>query len=319
MNVGEALTTKIGPLPAWVYGLALGLGINGVRWYKNQQAQQAASAADEVSDGTASAAGAHTGKPAPGGSGYHTGDPLGSISVGGSVGGYPIPTGYQMNPGGVITPSGGTSSGSTTAPVTNTDWSRRGFDLLVGGGMYQPVAVQEALRAFLAGDPVTAQQEAIVSEVLRRVGSPPEGAPALSRAGASSGGQTSQPPAAPSGPPAAPAPTPTIHVDMPDYSQGPRGGWGIDPPTPKPSVGVGPGTPSPGVDVPDPISQRIAELVKRVQRGPTQQDPYNWDGIAALQEIGTITGRPTRTNAEYEEVKRDPYNWKGIAAQRGAA
>lgn len=207
-KVTDALTQKIGPAPAWVYGLSLGVGINVFRWYRNRSAP----AATEVSDGTEGAAGATGGTAAPAPTtGYSLGDPAGTLSPPGSVGGYPVPTGYQANPGGVVIDSGGVSSAPVTssAPLNNGDWSRRAFDVLVAEGN-APTAVQDALSKYLTGDPITAQQEALVSLALRRVGSPPEGAPSITRAAPAPAAQAPTAPAQPAPIPAAPPVVPFV-------------------------------------------------------------------------------------------------------------
>lgn len=205
-KITDALTQKIGPAPAWVYGVTLGVGINVVRWYRNRTT---APAADDVSDGTDAAAGA-TGAAAPT-TGYALGDPSGTLSPPGSVGGFPIPSGYQANPGGVIIDSTGVSSApvATSAPLNNGDWSRRAFDVLVSEGN-SPTAVSDALTKYLTGDPITAQQEALVSMALRRVGAPPEGAPSITRAAPAPAATAPTAPAQPAPIPAAPVVAPFV-------------------------------------------------------------------------------------------------------------
>lgn len=194
-KITDALTTKIGPLPAWVYGLSLGVGINAVRWYRNRNAP----AAEPVSDGTDDAAGATPDTP----TGYDSG--LGFVSAPGTVGGYTMPTSYQANPGGVIVDSNGGTTAPTVAsgPLNNGDWQRRSFDVLVAEG-YAPTSVQTALTKYLTGEPVTAAEEAMVSMALRRVGSPPEGAPSLTRATGSTSGAPATAPTSPAPPIEAP-------------------------------------------------------------------------------------------------------------------
>lgn len=167
-QVTDALTSKVGPLPAWAWGLGLGGGIIAFRTWK---AKQSTPPAAVTSDGETAAGEANPqdGTPADGG------EP-------GTVGNYGLPSGYQANPGGVIG-SDGTYSGSNapTGPDTNLDWSNMAFDILRAQG-YSPLPASEAIRKYLNGEPVTPQEEGMVSLALRQLGQPPEGAPALSRA-----------------------------------------------------------------------------------------------------------------------------------------
>lgn len=207
-RVTDALTQKIGPAPAWVYGLSLGVGINVVRWYRNRSAP----AAIEASDGAELAAGATGGTAAPAPTtGYSLGDPAGTLSPPGSVGGFPVPSSYQANPGGVVIDSGGVSTAPITssAPLNNGDWSRRAFDVLVAEGN-SPTAVSDALSKYLTGDPITAQQEALVSMALRRVGAAPEGAPSITRAAPAPAATAPTAPPAPAPIPAAPVVAPFV-------------------------------------------------------------------------------------------------------------
>jgi|CXWL01.1.fsa_nt_gi hypothetical protein len=202
-KITDALTTKIGPAPAWVYGVGLGVGINVVRWYRNRSAPAPA----DVSDGTDVGAEATTGAAATS-AGFSSGNPATAGGQPGSVGGFPIPSGYSATGGQFIDPSGGTSAPVTApdaTPQNNGDWSRRAFDVLAAEG-YAPVSAQDAIRKYLVGDPLTASEEAQVSIALRRIGAPPEGAPSVTRAAAT--------PTATAPTPFAPA-VPIVNVPVP--------------------------------------------------------------------------------------------------------
>lgn len=167
----DALTRKIGPAPAWVYGVGLGLGITGVRYYRSKNAPAVASATSDDGTSAGTAAGATT----PGAA-----DDPGAYTTG-TVGAYTLPGGYQATTSGVLDYTGQADAQTTQTPTTNAAWQQEAYDVLVGRLGYAPVTTEEALRAYLAGDPVSSSQEAVISQALRLVGRPPEGAPAITR------------------------------------------------------------------------------------------------------------------------------------------
>jgi hypothetical protein len=179
-KVTDALTAKIGPLPAWAWGLGLGGVIVGVRAYR---AHQSTPAAAVTSDGDNATAGANL-----------SGDITEQGTQTGTVGNYPIPSAYQGNPGGVIIGPDGNLTGTSDGPLNNKEWSDRAFDVLRARG-YDSVAAIEALRKFLAGDPLTSGEEAMIGIALDKLGPPPEGAPAISRASTQSSGAPAPQPA----------------------------------------------------------------------------------------------------------------------------
>lgn len=189
-KITHALTVKIGPLPAWAYGIALGVGINVLRWYRSKHAVTATSstpATGAVSDGAASVAGANSG----------------TTPTQSAVGGYSIPSAYA-NYGGTTDYSGGIASPSSIASpgnrwVDNRDWSNDAQAQLTGRLGYDPLAVQQALAAILNGDPTTPQQQAIYDTALRQLGyPPPNGIPPIVTATTTQGSPSSAvPPATP--------------------------------------------------------------------------------------------------------------------------
>lgn len=195
----DALTRKIGPAPAWVYGVGLGLGITGVRYYRSKNAPAVASATSDDGTSAGTAAGATT----PGAA-----DDPGAYTTG-TVGAYTLPGGYQATSSGVLDYTGQADAQTTQTPTTNAAWQQEAYDVLVGRLGYAPVTTEEALRAYLAGDPVSSSQEAVISQALRLVGRPPEGAPAITRS-------TTAPVVSPATQPAstqtAPIPTPVVNT-----------------------------------------------------------------------------------------------------------
>lgn len=79
---------------------------------------------------------------------------------------------------GQTAPVTGSNSGNAQAPRDNGEWRRLALERLVAAGQ-DVIASQQALALFLNGDPVTAQQAALVSMAIRLVGPPPEFVPAL--------------------------------------------------------------------------------------------------------------------------------------------
>lgn len=199
MRVVESLTAKVGPLPAWAWGLGLGGLIIGVRAYHARHATPSTPAAAVTSDGEAATAGANL-----------SGDIPADATQPGTVGGYSIPSNYQANPGGVIIgPDGNLTEGSTGA-VNNGDWSNQAFDVLRARG-YASLASSEAIRKYLAGDPLTPAEEGMIGIVLTALGQPPEGAPAISKATNTAGSA-----------PTPPASTPPIQQWTPRVLFGPQ-------------------------------------------------------------------------------------------------
>jgi hypothetical protein len=208
-KVTDALTAKVGPLPAWAWGLGAGGVIIGVRVWRARSTPVAA----VTSDGEAAASGANL-----------SGDITEQGTQSGTVGGYTLPSGYQANPGGVIGSTGQVEGDDDGRPLNNKEWADRAFDVLRARA-YDSVATVEAIRKFLNGDPVTSQEETMVGIALNELGPPPEGAPAISRAPTQSGGS--------------PAPTPVPDQRTPDPVPTPQ-------PTPIPQPAPAPApTPAP--------------------------------------------------------------------------
>jgi LysM repeat protein len=134
---------KLGPLPVWAWGAVLGLGVVAYMYFKNRSS--AATAAPATND-----AGAVTG-------GSVTPD-LTANDLG-TVGDY---TG-QTN--------GTTAMGQT---LDNAAWLAQADAYMVTQGK-SPLAVQQALDAYLNGSPLSWTQQQYVSTVVAKYGLPPQG------------------------------------------------------------------------------------------------------------------------------------------------
>lgn len=203
MNATESLTAKVGPLPAWAWGLGLGGAIVGVRWYRNRG--KVTPVESVTSDGETASTGANT-------AGEASGDYEPDATVPGTVGGYTIPSAYQ-NYGGVIT-SSGTESGTSaadTGPQNNAAWRAAAFKVLRERN-YGSVTATTALAKYLQGDPLTAAEEGMIDYALGVVGEPPEGAPQITRAAATPSTAAAPSPTAAT---SAPAPTPAFATPAP--------------------------------------------------------------------------------------------------------
>ena len=77
--------------------------------------------------------------------------------------------------------AGGGSSSESTGQITtstNTQWQQVALELLISQGT-DPALAQQALGNFIDGQPLTPQQQSIVSLAIRLAGAPPEGAPPI--------------------------------------------------------------------------------------------------------------------------------------------
>lgn len=183
----DALTRKLGPLPVWVWGLGLGVSINVGRWAVEKH--KAAGAAVPVA-GSDAGTPAGSGPAVTGGAGVVPG-------VGAPVAGIGIP-----NPGAWNPPADQVAGQATTkaGPTTNAEWQALVVEALTADG-FPPLTSETAISKYLAGQPITVAEQALVSRAFRYSGRPPEGAPTMSTApDQPSGGN-----AAPTAPPASPA------------------------------------------------------------------------------------------------------------------
>lgn len=183
--IGSAITAKLGPLPVWIWGIALGGTISVGRALLARRSASTGATPDETATGDTIAATAVP-VPAVGAAGYELGN---------------------ANPGGWNPPADPVAGSLVTAPTTNSEWLSRAVERIVAtGNGYSPIVVTDALRKYLAQSPTTAQEQAIASLALRELGVPPEGAPQLVNAPTPTG--TS--PTTPTTPRPVTVPTPSI-------------------------------------------------------------------------------------------------------------
>ena len=202
-NVTEALTRKLGPLPAWAYGLGLGLGIVGYRRWKDRKTAAAPVTAEDQAAADLQAA-------------QSTGSAPGDY-VPGSVGGYQIPAALA-NAGGQPYVDQSSAQASQGGPGDNAAWKSQAVERLVGRLGYDPTGTADALENYLQGSPINAQQESIVGAAIRALGVPPDGAPPILR-GAPSSTAAASPPQQPGTPSSVAVP---LASAPPPYS---RPGW----------------------------------------------------------------------------------------------
>lgn len=158
-TVTDAVTAKLGPLPAWAWGVLGAAGLRGYSWWRGRQAP-ATPAVD--TGGTEEAAATEP----PSSASVRTYEPN-------------VPAIAPIN----LTPSTSTPATSTppASPVRYTDneaWRRAAIDLLVSRGVGAGDAV-EAMRAILAGDTVTGVQVSMFNTAVNAIGAPPETVPPI--------------------------------------------------------------------------------------------------------------------------------------------
>lgn len=141
---------RIGRVPVWLAGIILAGAIVLFFWWRNRRINQ--SLRDQA------AVEAYYEYPYDESSGVYT-DPITSY-----LGENPTHPAYPIG----ISPKG------MPGPITNEQWARMASDYLLGKGN-DPILVQNALRKYLDGQPLTAAEQAIISLALQQVGSPPEG------------------------------------------------------------------------------------------------------------------------------------------------
>jgi hypothetical protein len=168
-DIKGALTHKLGPLPVWVWGVGAGVGINVARYYMAKRG----AAADE-----------NAGLPT---------DQAGLETIGGGAAGVPSPT--------TPAPSSGDPSPvfdpSQLPPMTNGEWASRAASAVAKNDGLSITTVRAALDKYLAGTALSPNEEYIVGRAWNHANYPPEGAPAITRTGAATGGGTVQDPGAP--------------------------------------------------------------------------------------------------------------------------
>jgi hypothetical protein len=144
---------KVGKFPIWALGIILAGAIVLFVFIRNRRAQ-----------GSTTTAQAPPSDPLyyePGAEGVYGLPP-------GAIGDY-----LNADPTNPAYPVGQTPGG-IPGPVTNVQWSRLAFDLLVSRGD-DPNLVQRALAKYIRGDALDAAEQAVVNLALQLMGAPPEG------------------------------------------------------------------------------------------------------------------------------------------------
>jgi hypothetical protein len=164
-DLADSLTYKLGPLPAWVWGLGAGGVVLGVQAFRRSRQP---AAVEPGADGTAPDATAPdlTAQLDPFADNQVSWSPMG----GGS---------WATAPSVVDPPSSSTAPGDEpNRPTTNDQWRRQATDLLIASN-FAPTLAADAIAKYLDGLALTAQQKAAVSFALRAIGAPPSGAPSI--------------------------------------------------------------------------------------------------------------------------------------------
>jgi hypothetical protein len=149
-DIKESLTQKVGPLPAYGWGLILGGGYVGYRYWKAKQAA-AASAASPTSVVDTQGTGFGLSQDAA--------SPWGNAGGGGSS---------------VVNPTG--TGTTTTGSQTNVDWGNMAENWAIAMG-FNPTDAATAIGSYLygTGQALNSTQSGILQQVLRQFGTPPEG------------------------------------------------------------------------------------------------------------------------------------------------
>lgn len=202
MSIGENLTTKLGPLPVWSWGVLAGVGIVGGKalYGKLRPSTAPASDAAPTTGPAGEAAPAASSVPA-------TSSEAGSFMAAGTYvpsGAYTVPTTE--------------SSASSLKPTDNDEWARTAITLVVAQNTaLGTIEVTEAIRAYVDGRAVTDKQAAIIELGLRAVGSPPYPVPPIN--------VVNPTPIVVTNPSAPPAPTPAATSPVP-AAWSPPASWG---------------------------------------------------------------------------------------------
>ena len=144
IDVPDGMKANLGPLPVWVWGAVVGIAVVAYVWFSGRT-DGSVDATDNETTGTSATA-------------------TGAASVSDAI------------DGAFAT---GTASGSTLATTdiqetadSNTAWGLRATSYLVGQGV-SPVTAQRAINAYLNGDPMTAEQSALVDKAILGISQPP--------------------------------------------------------------------------------------------------------------------------------------------------
>lgn len=177
-SLGDALTVKLGPLPAWGWAGIIAGGAITLRLVRGRtQAAAPAPSTDDQADTV----------------------PASAVPVAGAAS-----TGAAASYQPTTAPVGSSySTTSTTGPQTMDEWQAAAFAAVRTD--YDPATAASAIAKYLASQPLTSAEQAIVSAALRAAGIPPGGALPIVTASTSAGtGSTTAPPVPVTPPPADP-------------------------------------------------------------------------------------------------------------------
>lgn len=159
--ITSALTTRLGPLPAWAWGVGAGVAIVGVRALLSARADADAEAAAEAE------ADADPGPP-----GYV------DLGADGAFELAPGPTG-----GAIYRPAPDYEQPQPDEPEqtidTNAAWRLAVNRYMIANEDFEPTLVDSALGKYLNGDEVTEREADIVNIAIRKLGPAPQSAPPI--------------------------------------------------------------------------------------------------------------------------------------------
>jgi hypothetical protein len=155
----DRLTEKVGPLPAWVWAvIVVGVGYVAYRYIGSRGAKTSAA---PIVDGSSDAV--ESDGSAVGATGTDGGDDSGDYSA--------DPTDDNDSDAGAATGSSIVGPGQFQ---DDDEWSAYAAMHLAAGGA-DPIAVSNALTDYLAGNPLSVSEAALISEALIAYGTPPGG------------------------------------------------------------------------------------------------------------------------------------------------
>lgn len=139
------------------------------------------------------------------------GTPAGVADPGGELVPVELPdgtAGYMSN----IDGAARAPSPDDDAPTTNQEWLREASRRLIQNGSHAATVIDTALRLYLQGDPLDAEQVAVIELALTMIGPPPEGAFPIIREAPETDHEPVQPEPAPRPRTPSPSPAPTSPV-----------------------------------------------------------------------------------------------------------
>lgn len=152
-DFGDVLTKEYKGVPVWAIGVGVSALLIGIAyWWNSRQTGPVKTvySADDMQPEDTDPSNADFGLPD---------GPIGDF--------------LRENPGYPGYPVGG-GGGGLPSPITNEQWGRMVSDRLLGES-FDPALVVNAIRKFLLGQGLNANEKAVINQALQRFGSPPEG------------------------------------------------------------------------------------------------------------------------------------------------